>query len=154
MGEMQLSLGPDLQMELIRVSQAMDADVSALLNQAMRDHLDHLAEQKIIAESKAFRSMHAELLQRYKGEYVAVHNGEVVDHDVNLGALNRRIRARYGCLAVLLQQVTEQPGVGDPESKAGAVSIIKFPFDHSFSPSMPMMVIWWNTMETTRVAGR
>jgi len=98
MGEMQLSLGPDLQMELIRVSRAMNADVSALLNQAVRDHLDQLAEQKIIAESKAFRSMHAELLQRYKGEYVAVHNGEVVDHDVNLGALNRRIRAQYGCL--------------------------------------------------------
>ena len=73
--------------------------------------LDRLAEQKIIAESEAFRAMHAELLQQYRGEYVAVHNKKVVDHDEDICALNRRIRARYGRQAVLLQQVTEQPEV-------------------------------------------
>ena len=111
MGEMRLSLQPDLQMELVQVAEVVDVDVPMLLDQAVRDYLDRLAEQKIIAESKAFQTMHAKLLQRYRGKYIAVHNGKVVDHDVNLCALNRRIRARYGRIAVLLQQVTEYPEV-------------------------------------------
>ena len=111
MAEMKLSLQPDLQMELVHVADVVGVDVPTLLAQAVRDYLDRLAEQKIIAESKAFRAMHAELLQRYRGEYVAIHDGEVVDHDVDLCALNRRIRARYGRIAVLLQRVTERPEV-------------------------------------------
>lgn len=111
MGEMQLSLQPDLQVELVQVAEVVDVDVPTLLDQAVRDYLDRLAEPKIIAESEAFQTMHTELLQRYGGEYVAIHNGEVVDHDANLCALNRRIRALYGRIAVLLQQVTEQPEI-------------------------------------------
>lgn len=111
MGEMKLSLRPDLQMELIQMAKVTDVDIPTLLDRAVRDYLDRLVEQKIIAESKAFRAMHAELLERYRGEYVAIHSGEVVDHDVDLCALNRRIRAQYGRIAVLLQQVTEQPEI-------------------------------------------
>jgi len=111
MGEMKLSLRPDLQMELIQMAKVTDVDIPTLLDRAVRDYLDRLVEQKIIAESKVFRAMHAELLERYRGEYVAIHSGEVVDHDVDLCALNRRIRAQYGRIAVLLQQVTEQPEI-------------------------------------------
>jgi hypothetical protein len=111
MGEMRLSLQPDLQMELVQVAEVVDMDVPILLDQAVRDYLDRLAEQKIIAESESFRARHTELLQRYRGEYVAIHNRDVVDHDTDLCTLNRRIRARYGRIAVLLQQVTEHPEV-------------------------------------------
>ena len=111
MSEVKLSLRPDLQMELGYVAQETDIDTSTLLEQAVRDYLDRLAEKKIIAESKAFQLLHTELLLRYQGEYVAVHNGEVVDHDTDLCVLNRRIRTRYGRTAVLLQRVTEQPKV-------------------------------------------
>ncbi len=97
MGEVKLSLQLGLQQELIYAT--------------VREYLDRLAEQKIIAESEAFRAMHAELLHQYRDEYVAVHDGEVVDHDEDICALNHRIRARYGRRAVLLQQVTEQPEI-------------------------------------------
>jgi hypothetical protein len=111
MGEVKLSLQPGLQQELVYAAEMVGADIPTLLDQAVREYLDRLAEQKIIAESEAFRAMHAELLQQYRGEYVAVHNGKVVDHDEDVCALNRRIRARYGRQAVLLQQVTERPEV-------------------------------------------
>lgn len=109
MGELKLSLEPDLQQELAQAAEMVGADVPTLLDQAVRDYLDRLAEQKIIAESKAFKAMHADLLQQYKGEYVAIHDGNVVDHDADIHALNHRIRARYGHRAILLQQVAEQP---------------------------------------------
>ena len=111
MGEVKLSLQPGLQQELVYAAEMVDADIPTLLDRAVREYLDRLAEQKIIAESEAFRAMHAELLQQYWGKYVAVHDGEVVDHDEDVCALNRRIRARYGRRAVLLQRVTEQPEV-------------------------------------------
>lgn len=111
MNEIKLSLQPDLRMELVHVANVVGTDVPTLLDQAVRDYLNRLAEQKIVAESKAFRAMHAELLQRYRGQYVAIHEGKVVDHDIDLCALNRRIRSQYGRIAVLLQQVTERPEV-------------------------------------------
>jgi len=111
MGEVTLSLRPGLQQELIYAAEMVDADIPTLLDQAVREYLDRLAEQKIIAESEAFRAMHAELVQQYRGEYVAVHDGKVVDHDEDICALNRRIRTRYGSRAVLLQQVTERPEI-------------------------------------------
>jgi len=49
MGEVKLSLQPDLQMELAHVAEMVGADVPTLLDQAVRDYLDRLAEQKIIA---------------------------------------------------------------------------------------------------------
>lgn len=111
MGEVTSLLEPDLQQELAQAAEMVGADVPTLLDQAVRDYLDRLAEQKIAAESKAFKAMHANLLQQYKGEYVAVHDGKVVDHDADIHTLNHRIRTRYGHKAVLLQQVTEQPEI-------------------------------------------
>ncbi|MBI1295682.1 hypothetical protein GC175_12080 [bacterium] len=39
---------------------------------------------------------------RYEGEFIAVHEHEVVDHDQDKVALHRRIRAKYGQTAVLI----------------------------------------------------
>jgi hypothetical protein len=39
---------------------------------------------------------------KYEGEFVAVHNQELVDHDIDQNALYRRIRERYGNTAVLI----------------------------------------------------
>ncbi len=39
---------------------------------------------------------------KYQGEYVAVHNSQLVDHDLDKIALYKRVRARYGNTAVLI----------------------------------------------------
>lgn len=36
-----------------------------------------------------------ELRKRYPDEYVAVHQGKVLDHDKNIGKLLRRLEAKY-----------------------------------------------------------
>ena len=51
--------------------------------------------------------MHDVLVSNYFGEYVAIHNRRSVDHDSDLGALRKRIRDKYGKMAILLRQVTE-----------------------------------------------
>jgi hypothetical protein len=48
-----------------------------------------------MAKSKAERL-------KYAGEYIAVHNQTLIDHDSDRLALSRRIRAKYGKTAVLM----------------------------------------------------
>ena len=56
-----------------------------------------------------FRAKHSELLNKFKGEYIGMHNGEVLDHDVEGGALHKRLRQQHGSLPILIVQVSESP---------------------------------------------
>ena len=65
--------------------------------------------EKIRAEAEAFRSMHAKLAEKYLGQYVAIHNREIVDHDEDFQVLHTRIRQRFGSQPVLLRLVEAEP---------------------------------------------
>ena len=99
-------LQPQLAEYLSQVAEHDATTFEELVNTAVREYVDVMARRKIHVESKAFRVKHTELLQRYLGEYVAVHEGKIVDHDKDLSTLHRRVRRRYGRhTAVLLRQV-------------------------------------------------
>ena len=63
----------------------------------------------ILRESRAFRSMHAELLSRYPGQYVAVYQGRVVDHDADQLALFLRVDEGYPHAPLLIKQILPEP---------------------------------------------
>lgn len=65
------------------------------------------AETAIAREEAAFYRMHVDLLQKYLGEYVAVYNEEMVDHDQDQVALYLRIKARYPSQFVWIAPVRE-----------------------------------------------
>lgn len=60
-------------------------------------------------EQRAFESQHSELLQQYRGCYIAMVDGQVIDNDLDRMALRRRIRQRYGEAPVLITLVDEEP---------------------------------------------
>ncbi len=93
---------------LEQVAAAQDVTTEALLNIAVSEFLDKMAHQKIQAESAAFVELHNQLLTKFLGDYVAIHNGEVVDHDSDVRTLHLRIRKRFGQAPVLLRQVTPE----------------------------------------------
>lgn len=64
---------------------------------------------KIHAEAQAFRAMHHELVSLYQDRYVAIHNGQVVDDDVDRRSLYIRVRAGYGATPVLIRKVAASP---------------------------------------------
>ncbi len=66
-----------------------------------------LDRHKISEESKIYRQQHAELKDQYLGQYIAMHNGQVVDHDTNFQTLRRRIRQRFGHTPVMITLVEE-----------------------------------------------
>jgi len=61
------------------------------------DDLDH--------DMAWYRKHQAELLRRYRGEYVAIVDGAVVDHGSDFSALAGRVFARFGSRSVYMPRV-------------------------------------------------
>ena len=93
-----------------RVEQAaIESQLSTgeMFTQALRRYLWELDRRKIAEESKAYRRQHAELKGRYLGQYLAMHKGQVIDHDADFQTLRQRVRQRFGRAAVMITLVEE-----------------------------------------------
>lgn len=84
--------------------------MTQVVETAVQAYLDQMDREKIHEETEAFWAMQAELVARYPGEYVAVHQGQVVDHDTDVVQLERRVAQAWGEVAVLIAPVNGEPG--------------------------------------------
>ncbi len=57
---------------------------------------------KIRREARVWRALPDATHRRYGSDFVAVHNGEVLDHDGDRVALHQRIRRRFGDIPILI----------------------------------------------------
>lgn len=64
-------------------------------------------DEKIQREKAFFAVQQPALQQRYPGEFVAIHEGRVIDHDPNLAVLHRRVVKVVGAMPVLLKRVDD-----------------------------------------------
>lgn len=104
-----ITLSPQLAAELEQIANEQAVKPEELLEDAVRAYLRGLERDKIKAEATAYRKLHSELVKQYLGRYVAIHDGNVVDHDEDFQELHRRIRQRFGRQPVLLRQVATEP---------------------------------------------
>ncbi len=99
--------------ELIRsvekLAQDQGTDAESLVNEWIERQLALAREQQIREESARFRAQHSSLLATYTGEYIAMRNGEVLDHDLDVQALYLRMRERFGDELILIAPVTDTP---------------------------------------------
>lgn len=65
-------------------------------------------QDKMQREVDAFEAMHAELWEKYPNEYVAVYQGQVIDHDMDEMVLIDRIRAIYPDEVIMVDKVLPQ----------------------------------------------
>lgn len=98
----ELQLPDALADEIKHEAETEGVTVATLLEAALRVRRQRLQRAKLSAEQTAWRALTLETRARYAGQYVAIHEGSVVDHDADLAALHRRVRARFGKQAVLL----------------------------------------------------
>ena len=104
-----INLRPELIKRLEDAAAEQSVMLEDLLESAIQTYLRSMEREKIKAKAQAFRSMHAELTKKYLGQYVAIHNARVVDHDENFESLHSRIRQRFGRQPVLLRRVEAEP---------------------------------------------
>ncbi len=95
--------------ELKPIAEQEHKDLEDLVNEVLQRYIWQARERKIDREMEAYRAMHVELKQKFLGRYVAIHDGQVVDHDSDRRALSKRVRREYGNTAVLITPVEDTP---------------------------------------------
>lgn len=91
--------------QLEQLARVRSTEPAKLAHDAIRIFLRDEGRRIIEQESKAFQRLHPELLRTMPGEFVAVHHGQVVDHDSDQLAVFRRVEEAYGGQSVLIRQV-------------------------------------------------
>lgn len=95
--------------DLEREAQSQARDVNELVNETLANYLKARRHERIQDEIRAYIGLHAKLIEKYLGEWVAIYEHQLVDHDPETINLYRRVRAKYGNAPVLIRQVEPEP---------------------------------------------
>jgi len=104
-----IAIRDELMRSVEKLAQEQGTDAESLVNEWVARELALAREQKIREEATRFRAQHSALQAAYPGQYVAMRNGELLDHGSDVQALYQRIRARFGDEPVLIAPVTDSP---------------------------------------------
>jgi glutamyl-tRNA reductase len=107
-----IAVAPELYQRVEEASLEHEASIGEILTEAVRRYLWELDRRKISEETSIYRQRHAELKAQYLGQYIAMHKGQVVDHDSDFQALHQRIRQQFGrtpVMITLVEDVAERP---------------------------------------------
>jgi hypothetical protein len=66
-------------------------------------------EDKFRSEQRAFQELLPELLRTHRDQYVAIHEGRVVESGANQIEVAERAYARFGYIPILVTLVTNKP---------------------------------------------
>ncbi|MDY7077877.1 MAG: hypothetical protein SXV54_13250 [Chloroflexota bacterium] len=89
-----------------QVADNLGTTVEVLADKAIRRYLRQEAEKKIRREEQHFRVQHTQLLDQYASQFIAMHEGKVIDSDADELALYLRIRQKFPMVGVLIRRVT------------------------------------------------
>lgn len=84
-------------------------DMNDVVNAALQQYMFRQRQEKIARERHWYEAHHHEFVRQYRGQYVAVHNTRIIDHDSDGRLLSRRIRQSYGRVAVAIIHVVDSP---------------------------------------------
>ncbi|MBI5566973.1 MAG: hypothetical protein HY870_18895 [Chloroflexi bacterium] len=100
MGE--IVLHEPLASQLRHEAEAEGLPVEHLIEAALRQYRFQAQRKKLTAEAAWWQSVGPEMQAQFTGEFVAVHQRAVIDHDGDETALRQRVRARFPKTAVLI----------------------------------------------------
>ena len=83
--------------------------VETLESMTVPDNGQSQRRTAMLKEEAAFRRLHPQLLTEFPEQYVAIFQGNVVDHDPDQGQLILRKRQNYPEQVVLIAQVLAEP---------------------------------------------
>jgi predicted methyltransferase len=76
--------------------------VEAFLQKSLQRERTLANRRKIEQEQAWWFHLPLSKRARYEGEFVAIHNQQVIDHSKNENALHKRIRTKYGKTPILI----------------------------------------------------
>lgn len=109
---MDLKISDELAGTIHDEAQARGKSVEEFLRSAILRERSISDREKIEKEQEWWTNLSLTVRVKYEGQYVAIHNKEIVDHDDNEVKLYARIRGKYGKIPVLIM-----PAEGPQEIK-------------------------------------
>ncbi len=107
---MTLQLSNELAEEISNEAETRGLVIEEFLRLLLRRERTLADRQKVEQEQNWWLSRPLSERAKFEGQYIAVHNKKLIDHDVDRLSLRRRIRATYGQTAILIM-----PAEGVPE---------------------------------------
>lgn len=114
-----LTLPDELYRRARRIAQVNRQEVTTLLIEALVESpiLDEESyeagdledDEGVDREMTAYAAMHPGLWKQYPGQYVAVYEGRLIDHDTSDMALSQRVNENYPDVFVWMCKVEPQP---------------------------------------------
>ncbi|MEZ4861606.1 MAG: DUF5678 domain-containing protein [Caldilineaceae bacterium] len=93
---------------LHKVADALGESAEILADRAIQQFLRQIAANKIEREEQYFQDQYEQLLRGYPDQYIAMHDGQVIDHDPDELSLYLRIRQQYPLIGILIKRVTSE----------------------------------------------
>ena len=103
----EIMIEPELYKRMEQVALEKETGTDAVFSDAVRHYLWELNRRKISEETKRYRQQHEQLKAKYLREYIAMFQGQVVDHDADFQTLHQRIRQQYKQQPVMITLVGE-----------------------------------------------
>ena len=104
-----IELSPRLLNPLQLVAKQQEASVEEIVEGLIDRFLREQRHTQLLREMERFRQQHFQLLPQFRGKYIGMLDGQVLDSDADGGALNTRLSRQYGELPILIVEVTDQP---------------------------------------------
>lgn len=98
----EIVLHEPLASQLRQDAEAAGLPVENLIEAALRHYRFQAQRKKLAAEAAWWQSVAPEVRAQFTGEFVAVHQQVVIDHDHDETALRQRVRAHLPKTAVLI----------------------------------------------------
>ena len=109
--EVKLKIPAELWLRIKQIAEDSNRDVEELLIDSISSSYQAFPVNKdrdlMKQEIQAYEVMHPLLVKEYLGEYVAIFQGELVDHDPDPVSLHNRITAKYPNEVVLSRKVEQ-----------------------------------------------
>lgn len=82
--------------------EATTIDIKAVVNEALQQYAYRQRQAKLARERQWYEANHEMLVQQYYGQYIGIHNSQVIDSDADGSTLSKRLRYHYGRVAVAI----------------------------------------------------
>jgi hypothetical protein len=111
-----------------KIAQSTQRNVQEVLTEVITQNFQpfpvHENREAMLQEVEAFKALHPQLIKQYKGQYVAIYQGQVVDHDSDPVELLKRIKKQYPEQTVLRRKVEDDP---EPVLRFRSPRLIPYP---------------------------
>ncbi len=104
-----IAIEPKLYNRIEQVAREQHQSISDMLADAIQQYLWELERKKISEESATYHRRYSEIRAQYQGKYIAMRNGEIVDHATDFSTLYQRIAERFPDQPIMMTLVEDEP---------------------------------------------